>query len=207
MPENIPKSLGRVPVMPLSYDQKDRAVTKELVVDYETGNIYIKNASGELINVFQSALKVDNQWLTTTARLNNGRSWPIVVGNANNALAAGGMGIDKNKILDTVEAWDGSVWKVDSVEDFGVSRDPNANAGCGTRDSMLFAALDAMYKYENGTATVLNSNATQCGHSKDMVGNSTQALMRIFTGVVYSYNSITKAFSSVGSVPGNTQNI
>lgn len=207
MPENIPKGLGRVPVMPLSYDQRDRAVTKELVADYETGNIYIKNASGELINVFQAALKVDNQWLTTTARLNNGRSWPIVVGNANNALCAGGMGLEATNILDTVESWDGSVWKVDSTENFSVTQHPNASAGCGTRDSMLFAAWDAMYKYENGTASVLNSNATQCSHSKDMVGNSTQALMRIFTGAVYSYNSITKAFSSIGSVTASTQNI
>lgn len=207
MPENNPKSLGRVPVMPLSYDQRERAVTKELIADYETGNIYIKNANGELINVFQAALKVDNQWLTTTARLNNGRSWPIVVGSANNALTAGGMGLDSTKILDTVEAWDGSVWKVDSTEDFGVTEHPNASAGCGTKDSMLFAAWTAMYKYENGTATVLNTDTTRCSHSKDMVGNSTQALMRIFTGAVHSYNSITKTFSSIGSVPASTQNI
>lgn len=207
MPENNPKSLGRVPVMPLSYDQRERAVTKELIADYETGNIYIKNANGELINVFQAALKVDNQWLTTTARLNNGRSWPIVVGTVNNALAAGGMGTEATKILDTVEAWDGSVWKVDSTEDFGVIEHPNASAGCGTKDSMLFAGWAAMYKYENGTATVLNTDTARCSHSKDMVGNSTQALMRIFTGAVYSYNSITKAFSSIGSVPSSTQNI
>jgi len=207
MPENNPKSLGRVPVMPLSYDQRERAVTKELIADYETGNIYIKNANGELINVFQAALKVDNQWLTTTARLNNGRSWPIVVGTANNALAAGGMGTEATKILDTVEAWDGSVWKVDSTEDFGVIEHPNASAGCGTKDSMLFAAWTAMYKYENGTATVLNTDTARCSHSKDMVGNSTQALMRIFTGAVHSYNSITKTFSSIGSVPSSTQNI
>lgn len=206
MPNNDPKSLGRVPVIPLSYDRRERAVTKELIVDYETGNVYIKNANGELINVFQAALKVDNQWITASARLNAGRAWNVTAGNSNNALVA--VGINSNsttganrKAVDSVEAWDGSTWKVDSTEDFGVDGIGQKRyvGGCGTRDSMLLARTDAVYKYENSTATLLTSSGVPT-NSFDVCGNSTQALFRQYTGEVLIFNSITKSFTSLGTI-------
>lgn len=205
MSEN-PKSLGRVPVIPLSYDNRERAVTKELIADYETGNIYIKNANGELINVFQAALKVDNQWITAAARLNNGRAWNVTAGNANNALVAAGTNSNSNttsniKVVDSIEAWDGATWKVDSIEDFGVSGISYKRyvGGCGTRDSMLFARTGAVYKYENSTATLLTTSGIP-SDSFDVCGNSTQALFRNYGGVVSIFNSITKAFTSLGTI-------
>jgi len=43
--------LGRIPISPLDYKDKHLAKPKELVINYETGDIYIASPTGELIDV------------------------------------------------------------------------------------------------------------------------------------------------------------
>lgn len=45
---------ARVPVVPLSYEFKDFAKIRELVVDYTTGDVYVKTDNGELVNICAS---------------------------------------------------------------------------------------------------------------------------------------------------------
>ena len=47
-------SKGRLPVVPLSYEFKDFAKIRELVADYETGDVYIKTDDGTLVNICTS---------------------------------------------------------------------------------------------------------------------------------------------------------
>jgi hypothetical protein len=47
-------SMGRLPVVPLSYEFKDFAKIRELVVNYTTGDVYVKTDSGELVNICAS---------------------------------------------------------------------------------------------------------------------------------------------------------
>ena len=42
---------ARIPFRPLSYEYKDLAEPKELVVDYENHNVYISNINGELVDI------------------------------------------------------------------------------------------------------------------------------------------------------------
>lgn len=41
----------RIPTRPLSYENKDLAVNKELMVDYKTGNIYVKGEDGTIFDI------------------------------------------------------------------------------------------------------------------------------------------------------------
>lgn len=45
---------GRVPCVPLSYENKDLARPKELIVDYKIGNVYIKKEDGTLVDISAS---------------------------------------------------------------------------------------------------------------------------------------------------------
>lgn len=45
---------GRLPVVPLSYEFKDFAKVRELIVNYSTGDVFVKTDSGELINICAS---------------------------------------------------------------------------------------------------------------------------------------------------------
>lgn len=45
---------GRLPVVPLSYEFKDFAKVRELVVDYSTGDVYVKTDDGTLVNICAS---------------------------------------------------------------------------------------------------------------------------------------------------------
>lgn len=42
---------ARIPCRPLSYDNKDLAEPKELIVDYATGNVWVSKADGTLVDV------------------------------------------------------------------------------------------------------------------------------------------------------------
>lgn len=46
-------NLGRIPTRPLSYIDKDKAVEKEVVVDYETSKIYVSDETKVLHDVFE----------------------------------------------------------------------------------------------------------------------------------------------------------
>ena len=41
----------RIPTRPLSYENKDLAVNKELMIDYKTGNLYVKGEDGTIYDV------------------------------------------------------------------------------------------------------------------------------------------------------------
>ena len=45
---NLP--LGRIPTRPLSYSKVALALNKELSVDWETGEIYLKLSDGSVVN-------------------------------------------------------------------------------------------------------------------------------------------------------------
>lgn len=42
---------SRIPVRPLSIDNKNLALPKELIIDYENSKIYICNMDGEIIDI------------------------------------------------------------------------------------------------------------------------------------------------------------
>lgn len=42
---------SRIPTRPLSYEYVDQAVNKELLVDYDTGEIYVKDTNGNIHNI------------------------------------------------------------------------------------------------------------------------------------------------------------
>lgn len=52
---------ARVPVRPLTYENKDLANPKEIVVDYTTGEIYICDKNKNLVNVTADVAKVTEQ--------------------------------------------------------------------------------------------------------------------------------------------------
>lgn len=51
---------ARLPVVPLSYDSRDLAKIREFIVDYTTGDAYVKTDSGELINICASKTTMEN---------------------------------------------------------------------------------------------------------------------------------------------------
>lgn len=51
---------GRLPVVPLSYEFKDFAKVRELIVNYSTGDVYVKTDDGELINICTSKTTMEN---------------------------------------------------------------------------------------------------------------------------------------------------
>ena len=45
MADNVtPKDEKRFAIVPLSYENKDRALPGEIIIDEETGNLYVKNS-------------------------------------------------------------------------------------------------------------------------------------------------------------------
>lgn len=50
---------SRVPVRALSYENKDMAVPKELVIDYDAGIIYVTDKDGNVINVSTNQKTID----------------------------------------------------------------------------------------------------------------------------------------------------
>lgn len=50
---------GRLPVRPLSYENRHFALTKEIIVDYTSGTIYVKTVDGRLINTAVSTETFD----------------------------------------------------------------------------------------------------------------------------------------------------
>lgn len=46
--------MGHLPVRPLSYENKDLAVKKELIVDWNNGELYINTAAGNLVSITQA---------------------------------------------------------------------------------------------------------------------------------------------------------
>lgn len=48
------KAQSRIPTRPLSYENIDQAFNKELIVDYKTGDIYVKDDAGEIHNISAS---------------------------------------------------------------------------------------------------------------------------------------------------------
>lgn len=52
MPSSFSATIkGRIPTRPLSYANVDQAVNKELIVDYSTGGVYVKDESGNIHNI------------------------------------------------------------------------------------------------------------------------------------------------------------
>lgn len=47
-------SKGRLPVVPLSYEFRDFAKVRELIVNYTTGDVYVKTDNGDLVNICAS---------------------------------------------------------------------------------------------------------------------------------------------------------
>lgn len=50
---------GRLPVVPLSYEFKDFAKVRELVVNYSTGDVYVKIDDGSLVNICASTTTME----------------------------------------------------------------------------------------------------------------------------------------------------
>ena len=50
--------LGRIPVIALDYSEADKAVPKEILIDYDTGDIYVVNADGTKIFDITSKVRV-----------------------------------------------------------------------------------------------------------------------------------------------------
>ena len=48
------KAQSRIPTRPLSYENIDQAYNRELIVDYKTGDIYVKDDAGEIHNISAS---------------------------------------------------------------------------------------------------------------------------------------------------------
>lgn len=53
---------GRVPIIALSYDERDKAVPKELLVDYDTGKIYVVSAYDKTV-IFDLTQEISNYLL------------------------------------------------------------------------------------------------------------------------------------------------
>lgn len=51
---------GRIPVVPLSYEFKELAKIRELIVNYSTGDVYIKTDSGDIVNICASETIMQN---------------------------------------------------------------------------------------------------------------------------------------------------
>lgn len=51
---------GRLPVVPLSYEFKDFAKVRELIVDYSAGDVYVKTDNGDIINICASRTTMEN---------------------------------------------------------------------------------------------------------------------------------------------------
>ena len=49
---------ARIPCRPLSYENIDLAVAKELIVDYESGNVWVKKADGSVVDVGSSVKEI-----------------------------------------------------------------------------------------------------------------------------------------------------
>ena len=45
---------GRIPIRPLSFENKDLALIREVIINYETGGIYVKKEDGEIITAATS---------------------------------------------------------------------------------------------------------------------------------------------------------
>lgn len=52
------EATARIPVRPLSDENRDLALAKEIIVDYVNAAIYIKTANGDIINVTASATQI-----------------------------------------------------------------------------------------------------------------------------------------------------
>lgn len=52
------EALSRIPFRPLSYENVDLAFDKELIADYDKGNLYMKDAHGNIIDLSQSISKI-----------------------------------------------------------------------------------------------------------------------------------------------------
>lgn len=50
----MPLPMGRIPTRPLSYANKDLAQNKEVVVDWTTGELYLKLADGSFLSITQT---------------------------------------------------------------------------------------------------------------------------------------------------------
>lgn len=48
---------SRIPTRPLSYDNVDLAVPKEVVIDYKTGEVYVKKDDGELVAITSAIIE------------------------------------------------------------------------------------------------------------------------------------------------------
>lgn len=54
---------ARIPCRPLSYDNKDLAEPKELLVDYSTGNVWVSKADGTLVDVGTAVKEIILQYI------------------------------------------------------------------------------------------------------------------------------------------------
>lgn len=197
-----PKSFSRVPLIPLSYEDKDKAVTKELLVDYETGNVYIKNINGELINVFQSALKVDNQWITCSSMLNIPRSNHTVCGTQYGSLAIGGFSSEDN-VCNVIEKFDGITWSSDYNITIDLSDNylggPHQYGSVGGLDEAYLFGFNKIYKYNSAAKSfsiVKEELPSYDAHTTSACGDKNIALIRY--GKRYDkYNSITNTISTI----------
>lgn len=55
---------ARIPTRPLSYDNKDLAEAKEILVDYNSHEIYVCGVDGQIVNVTASVTKVVQEVMT-----------------------------------------------------------------------------------------------------------------------------------------------
>ncbi len=55
---------SRIPTRPLSYDNKDLAEAKEILVDYNSHEIYVCGINGQIVNVTASVTKVVQEVIT-----------------------------------------------------------------------------------------------------------------------------------------------
>ena len=83
MPEYNFNSNARIPFRPLSYDNKDLAEAKEVVVDYVNATVYIVTADKEFINVTASATQILQEVL------NKIEQDPSIIGNGSVTLESG----------------------------------------------------------------------------------------------------------------------
>lgn len=55
------QAMSRIPFRPLSYENVDLAFDKELIADYEKGNLYLKDAHGNIIDLTKSIAQLLTQ--------------------------------------------------------------------------------------------------------------------------------------------------
>lgn len=103
---------SRIPTRPLSYKYVDQAVNKELIVDYDTGELYVKDTNGVIHNITDKVLEQIKEIITTDPDIIGGVTITITDPNTGETIEISITDAIINNYLKIIEL-DGRVTKLE----------------------------------------------------------------------------------------------